>query len=291
MSEQSFGDKQINSIRENLIFLLRHRLNELIGTSGANSSRLMANLIWQMLSFVLCFFIFLFINIILGVYLAEFWQGSLLAGFACLLLAYTTLLFLLLLFRTQIERAICQKLSARVVKIKDEINEQLNTIPELSVSSAPKEPFKDIEPSLKPHEALIKSNELNRRQAELAQARLEKDLVYAKENYKKIAFTIVADRVEKNVPMGHYIASMLHMIEPSKSDKTNQRKTSRWSKILPKQLQSPQVNRQRSNFARKLRPYLPYFSLAWKFAGPVISTFAISKGQSLLLRKLLKKRK
>ncbi len=291
MPEQSFGDQKINSIRENLIFLLRYRLNDFIGTSGANSSQLIASIVWQTLSFVACFFIFLFINILLGVYLSSFWSGSLLAGFACVLLGYTTFLLLLMLFRKQIENAIRQKLSAQVVQVKEKLNDKLNAMPQMKVSSTPNVPFKDIEPSLKPHEALLKSNEHNRRQAELTQARLKEDLLYAKDNYKKIAFTIATDRVEKKVPMGHYIASIMHFIEPSEAKPKAEKKPSRWAKILPKQLKSEKANEQRTNFVRTVRPYLPYLSLLFKVAGPVLSSFAISKSQSLLLRKLLKKKK
>ncbi len=291
MPEQSFGDQKINSIRENIIFLLRYRLNDFIGTSGANSSQLIANIIWQTVSFVVCFFIFLFINILLGIYLSSFFEGSLLAGFGCVLLAYTTFLLLLMLFRKQIENAIRQKLSAQVVLAKEKINEKLNAMPQMAVSTMPKEPFKDIEPSLKPHEALLKSNEYNRRQAEIAQGRLKEDLLYAKDNYKKIAFTIATDRVEKKVPMGSYIASIMHFIEPSEAKPKADGKPSKWAKLLPNRLKSQKANEQRTNFVRTLRPYLPYFSLVWKFAAPVLSSFAISKSQGLLLRKLLKRKK
>ncbi len=291
MSEQSLGDKKIQSIKDNIIYLLRYRLNDLIGTSGANSSKLIASIIWQTLSFVVCFFIFLVINILLGVYLADFWEGSLLAGFGCVLAGYTFLLILLILFRKPLENAIRQKISARVIAVKEQVNEKLNAVPEMSVSSAPKEQFRDIEPALKPHEALLKSNEQNRREAEAAQARLKEDLVYAKDNYKKIAFTIATDRVEKNVPMGHYIASLMHFIEPSEHRSKAKDKPSVWSRMLPKKLKDPKVDEQRTNVVRKIRPYMPYLSLLWKVAGPVLSTVAISKSQSLLLRKLLRKKK
>ncbi len=291
MPEQSFGDQKINSIRENLIFLLRHRLNDLIGTSGANSSQLIANLVWRTLSILASFFVFLFINILLGIYLSSFFDGSLLTGFACMLLGYTTLLLLLMLFRGQIEDAIRQKLSAKVILVKEELNEKLNAIPQMTVNATPKEAFRDVEPSLKPHEALLKSNEQNRRQAKQAQGRLQADLLYAKQNYKKIAFTIATDRVEKNVPMGHYLSSIMHFVEPKEETNQAKQKSSKWTKFLPKSTQSQKAKEQRTNFVRKVRPYLPYISLLWRFTAPVLYSFALSKSQSLLLRKVLKKKK
>ncbi len=286
MTYQSLGDQKIQSIRESIIFIIRYRLNDFLGTSGANSSRAIASLVWKTLSYIVIFFLYLIINILLGVYLARFFDGSLLAGFGCVLMGYTIILLLLLLFREQIEDAIRQKLAAQVIEMKSKLNKSLDAMPQMRLSVPYN--FNEQNQSMKPYEALLKSNKQNRQRAEAKQRELHEHLVDVKKNYKQIAFTMATARVEQSMPLGSHIATVMHFLEPAPYREKKQ-KTSLWSKILPDKFRKE--SKHRGDAVRKLRPYLPYVAFAWKIAKPALTAFAMNKGQQLLLKKLLKKKK
>ncbi len=290
MEHNSLGDKEIQSIRDNIIYIIRYRLNEFIEMNGASSAKVIASIIWKILSFVTLFFIYLIINILLGVYLARFCGGSLLGGFGCVLLAYAILFLLLAIFRGTIENAIRQAIASEVIRIKEEVNSRLDRMPQMSTHSAPKHSFNEEQVALQPYESLLKSSKRNRQRAESVQQDLQAHLVFVKANYKQLAFSMATSRVEQNVPMGKHLATLMHFIEPSPA-KTEPKKSSMWSKILPDKMKGKKADERRKSAIRNLRPYLPYLAFAWRIAQPVLTSFAVSKGQKLLLRRLLKRKK
>ncbi len=290
MEYNSLGDKEVQSIKDDIIYIIRYRLNEFIDMSGASSAKLVASIIWKILSFVTFFFIYLSINILLGIYLARFCGGSLLGGFGCVLFAYAVIALLLLIFRGAIENAIRQAIAGEVVRIKEKLNSQLDKMPQMTVYSAPKHNFNEEQVALQAYESLLRSSKRNRERAEAVQQDLQAHLVFVKANYKQLAFSMATSRVEQNMPLGKHLATLMHFIEPSPA-KDEPKKPSRWAKILPDNMKSKRVSETRKSAVRSIKPYLPYVALVWRIAKPALSALAVSKGQKLLLRGLLKKKK
>ncbi len=292
MSGQSLGDQKIQSIRDSLIFIFRYRLNGLISKGGAESSRIIASLIWKTLSYIMLFFIYLIINILLGVYLARFFNGSLLAGFGCVLLAYGLILFFLVLLRKPIENAIRQALANIVVEIKTEVNDQLSSMPQMATSQEADSCLEDSPRPDQAYEYLVYNANQSRLQADRYVRHLTDDTRYIKENYKQVAFSIATNRIEEKFPMGSYLSSFLHFFEPQSQqvlDRQKQKKSAFWQRLLPKFKQSKESSKQNKAFVRQIRPYLPYVAFAWKIARPTLSALALTKGRKILLRKMLKK--
>ncbi len=290
MEYNSLGDKEIQSIKDNIIYIIRYRLNEFIEMSGASSAKLVASIIWKILSFVTFFFIYLVINILLGIYLARFCGGSLLGGFGLVLLAYATIALLLLLFRGAIENAIRQAIAGEVIRIKDKLNSRLDAMPQMKVQTPAKHNFDEEQVPLQAYETLLRSSKRNRQRAEAVQQDLQEHIGFVKANYKQLAFSMATSRVEQNLPLGKHLATLMHFIEPSPAN-SKAKKPSMWAKILPDKMKNERLSETRKSAVRNLKPYLPYIALAWRIAKPALSALAVSKGQKFLLKGLLRKKK
>ncbi len=290
MEYNSLGDKEIQSIKDNIIYIIRYRLNGFIEMNGANSAKLIASIIWKILSLILLCLIYLIINILLGIYFARFFGGSLLGGFGLLLLVYATIFLFWKLLRKPIENAIRQVVANEVISIKEELNSRLDAMPQMKVKTPPKHDFNEEQTPLRPYESLLKSSKRNRQRAEAVQQDLQARIGFVKQNYKQLAFTMATSRVEQNVPLGKHLAALMHFIEPSPV-RTKTKKPSMLSKILPEKMKGQHVSETSKSAVRNLKPYLPYVALAWRIAKPALSAFAVSKGQKLLLRRLLKRKK
>ena len=157
--------------------------------------------------------------------------------------------------------------------ITDNVNAELNEIPELQVTRSYHEAYISSEPF--PYQALKLRRDEAIRQRQRASRDFKQGTQYLIHNYQSIFGQVVTQAI----PGYRYVSPIVSLF--SSSDKRHSDR-------------SPAQNKSRNyqpNFLDKVikssEPYLPYLSVALAFLKPVATSFIISKSQSWLLGKLL----
>lgn len=293
MTHQSFGDQQIQGIRQSLIYIFRSKINATLSGKGAKSSELVAHLVWLALLIFLLLMLFIMTNVFIGACLADYLQSAF-EGFGLVLVFYLLLITLCYLFREQIEHELRERLAQVVLRMKSELNAELDQQgkfgKEPKIKAQPKE---DVE--LSSYEQLLREEKAYNKLARLRGELLKADLIFVKANARKVACSILGDRIERNAPMGATLSTLLNLVEPKQIHAPQkEKKPSLWSKILPKSKYDPEKSERRKQRINRIRPFVPYALLLWKVVKPTAEVFMLKKGQKVFyntFKRLTKKKK
>ena len=264
--------EHIEKIHQASIASLRSTLNQLLNSLGLITASGSATLLSTIIIAIFACNIFFALNLGIGFLLGEYF-GSLGLGFLCLMGIYILLLSIYLLYRRRVENNIQNRVAREVHHITDNVNAELNEIPELQVSRSYHEAYISSEPF--PYQALKLRRDEAIRQRQHASRDFKQGAQYFIHNYQNIFGEVVTH----SIPAYRYVSPIMSLFSSKDKYKANTSLT-----------QNKHTNNQ-PNFLDKVlkssEPYLPYLSVALAFIRPVATSFIISKSQSWLLGKLL----
>lgn len=271
----------LNKLAQASVSLFRSKLNQGLSFAGLQGAKTTGRIVQYLILAFLLWHLFLFLNIALGLYIAEIYQASLAVGLLIVAAGYAVLILIYLLLRGVIQAYVQNRVARRAIDAIDAINQQIDTEPWLVVSPAYREEC--IVTGEKPYDDLSCRSLEAQRKSEFARHDVEVGVRYVQENYADIAISLIGERLEQVVPAYRYVAPLVRQFSSKERAKLN-------ANVQTARLRSGVSPAKNSNFLTRsldyVRPYMPYLGVAYNIARPVVSAFLMTQTRGILWKAL-----
>lgn len=264
--------KPLDQVRSSAVALLRFWLRQLFNSIGIILSDSSAQLFSYLIIFFLATMILGFLSLSLALFLGEY-LDSLGLGFLSVAGIYVTLLILFVYLRPRLEAQVRNKVARGAHTMGDKLEEGLNHIEALRISSPYTDVYLSAEPF--PYQSLSLRRDEAKRQALQASQGLRQGVQYLRSNYVQV----FGSMLRRTIPSARYLSPFLRFIHKAKgkpssyTDATIDQGTSLGKTWL------------------RLAPYMPYITTVYKFLSPFISAFVLRKAQGWFIDKMFRSKK
>lgn len=271
----------LNKLSEASVSLLRSKLNQGLSFLGLRGAQTTSQIVQYVILGFLLWHLFLFLNIALGLYIAEVYQASLAVGLLIVAAGYTVLILLYILLRGVIQAYVQNRVARKAIDAIDAINKQIDTEPWLVVSPAYREEC--VIASEKAYDDLSCRSLEAQRKSEVARHDVEVGVRYVQENYADIAISLIGERLEQVVPAYRYVAPLVRQF--SSKERTKLSTNVQTARLRSKAYQPKEDSLLTRGF-NYVRPYMPYLGVAYNIARPVVSAFLMTQTRGILWKAL-----